>query len=330
VRSTPGAVSGIDVDGLVLASAPGGAALPLGPGGEIPQSALTIPARAVAATPKVEVTDNGRTKIHLQVTGAAPGTPFWLVLGQSNNAGWEATVAGKDIGGSTLVDGYANGWLVHPRSGNFAVVLEWKPQQRVWIGLVVSGFAILLCLVLAFAGRRRSRAALDTAAARDISPRSASPLLALGCRPGPVGLVGTTVAVVLAASFVSRWWVGLVAGVVVLATLVHPRARVLMTFGAPGALAFCGLYEVVQQYRYGYFPTFEWPRHFDRLNDVAWLAIVLLACDALVEIVRSRAATNGAPTGPPSGSPGEQFPAQGEPNDGAQPPDTPATVPARG
>ena len=39
----------------------------------------------------------------------SPGAtkPFWLVLGQSNNAGWRATVDGKELGESTLADGYA-------------------------------------------------------------------------------------------------------------------------------------------------------------------------------------------------------------------------------
>ena len=63
----------------------------------------------------MKVTSKGSTKIELAVSGARKGTPFWLVLGQSNNAGWEATAAGKDLGGSTLVDGYANGWLVTRR-----------------------------------------------------------------------------------------------------------------------------------------------------------------------------------------------------------------------
>ena len=72
---------------------------------------------------RVRSTSKGSTKIELTVSGARKGTPFWLVLGESNNAGWEATVDGKDIGGSTLVDGYANGWLVEPPSGSFYVTL---------------------------------------------------------------------------------------------------------------------------------------------------------------------------------------------------------------
>jgi hypothetical protein len=332
VRSTPGTVTGIDVDGMVLGSAAGGGALALGPGGELPSSALTIPASAVAATPQVKVTDDGRTKIRVHVSGAQPGTPFWLVLGQSNNAGWQASVAGKDVGGSQLVNGYANGWLVHPTSHDFTVTLTWQPQQRVWIALIVSGFALLLCLVLAIAGRRRSRSALDAAGARDVAPdvvpRVASPFVAAGAQPSAVAIATTTILAVAVSGFVSRWWVGLVVGAAVLLSLLQPRARALLAVGAPVALAICGLYEVVQQYRWKYFPTFEWPKHFDNLNDVAWIAILLFAADALVEIVRRRAARD-------SGSPGDEVPdqsapGQGAPSDGVQPPDTPATVPARG
>ena len=64
--------------------------------------------------------------------------PFWLVLGQSENAGWRATTNGATLGDRTLVDGYANGWLVDPTEESFDVVLEWTPQERVWASLWVS------------------------------------------------------------------------------------------------------------------------------------------------------------------------------------------------
>ena len=117
----------------------------------------------------------------------------------------------------------------------------------------------------------------------------------------------------------------------------RPRIRPALTIGAPAALALVGLYTAVQQYRNKYFPTFEWPKHFDRVNDLAWLAIVLLACDAVVEILRTRArrddpvdpadpAVSGDPVDPEaSGDSGDQ----GAPRSGADPPETEATVPAR-
>ncbi len=154
VRSAGGTRTGIDVDGLVLGSGAGGAPMTLGRRGELPTS-VTQPAAAPAATPRVKVTSDGDTKIELSVSGARRGTPFWLVLGQSNNAGWQATVAGKDLGGSTLVDGYANGWLVHPTSGSFSVTLRWTPQRTVWIALGISALALLACLFLACRRRRR-------------------------------------------------------------------------------------------------------------------------------------------------------------------------------
>jgi hypothetical protein len=328
VRSVPGTQSGIDVDGFVLASAPGGAALALGPGGQIPQSALQIPAHAVAATPNVKVTDNGSTKIRVQVTGANPGTPFWLVLGQSNNAGWQAKVAGKDIGGSQLVNGYANGWLVKPPSADFTVTLQWKPQQRVWIALVISGFTLALCGVLIVLQRKRSRDRLLTAGVHDEAPVFKSPLVAGGHTPG----IGSAVAVALGAGFVagfvSRWWIGAVAALLVLAVSRWPRVRPVLTFGAPGALALVGLFTAVQQYRNRYFPTFEWPKHFDRVNNLAWLAIVLLACDAVVEVLRRRA--GGGDVADDDGeSDQDDQDDQGAPSSGTVPPETDATVPAR-
>ena len=119
MRSTPGTSTGIDVDGVVLASDATGAPASLGPGGSLAnftQSVGNVP----AGKPDVRVVDDGRTNKELRISGAQPGVPFWLVLGESNSKGWKASVAtddasvlsGPGAGRSTLVDGYANGWLV--------------------------------------------------------------------------------------------------------------------------------------------------------------------------------------------------------------------------
>ena len=194
VRSAPGTATGIDVDGLVLGSDAGGTAMALGAGGKLPASATHIPVAAKAATPTVKVTSNGRTKIEVHVTGAEPGTPFWMVLGESNNAGWQATVAGKDVGGSTLVNGYANGWLVTPTTRSFDITLKWTPQNRVWISIVISVVVVLLCLFLAF--RRRRKHKRDDARAAvfgaefDGEAKPASPLVATGVHASLPALIG--------------------------------------------------------------------------------------------------------------------------------------------
>ena len=66
-----------------------------------------------------------------------------------------------------------------------------------------------------------------------------------------------------------------------------------MALGAPAAFALAALYVIVQQYRHRYASDFFWLTHFDRVQAIAWLAVILLACDALVEVVRTR--DRGAP-----------------------------------
>ncbi len=323
VRSAPGTATGIDVDGLVLGSDAGGTAMALGAGGKLPASATHIPVAAKAATPTVKVTSNGRTKIEVHVTGAEPGTPFWMVLGESNNAGWQATVAGKDVGGSTLVNGYANGWLVTPTTRSFDITLKWTPQNRVWISIVISVVVVLLCLFLAF--RRRRKHKRDDARAAvfgaqfDGEAKPASPLVATGVRASLPALIGGPLLAFAVGASLARLWVGLVTGAVVLAVLLRPRLRFLLTFGAPAALVLAGLYTVVQQYRYAYFSDFDWPTHFARVNDLAWLSIILLAADAMVEYLRRRRT--------PDDDEADDNDDYGAPRNGDQPNDTPATVP---
>ncbi len=289
VRSAPGATTGIDVDGLVLGSEAGGGAMALGARGTLPTT-ITQAAARPAATPKVKVTSKGSTKIQLQITGAKKGTPFWLVLGESNNAGWEASVDGTNVGGSTLVNGYANGWRVQPPSGSFSVTLTWTPQRNVWIAIGISLLALLLCLVLAL--RRPARAGPGADSDEDLDDALvalANPLVATGDRPRPLPVAVGAIALGIVGAAVSSVWVGVVVAVLVAAVAWWPRARFLVSLGAPSALAVAALYVIVQQHRYDYVADLDWPARFTRVNDLAWLAVLLLVADVVIEALRRRA-----------------------------------------
>ena len=167
VRATPGRDSGIDLDRLLLSSAAGGAAAPLGPlassgpagttsGPASPGPALQpVAARPAAASPSVTVLHDGRTSMQVRVGTASQAQ--WLVLGQSHNSGWKATAhpsaGGRAValGPPQLVDGYANGWLIPAAltaKGPLVVDLVWTPQRTVDIALGASALALALCLLI--------------------------------------------------------------------------------------------------------------------------------------------------------------------------------------
>ena len=289
-----GVETGVDVDGLVLGSNAEGEPFALGEGGSL--AAIRTSAQGSGAgdqAPRVQVVHPGRTKLELRVQGAEPGTPFWLVLGESNNAGWQASVDAADAtvvtgdgdGRSTLVDGYANGWLVVPGSSTFDVTLEWTPQRTVWIALAISGATLVGCVVLAVVARRRTRRRTRGRDA-DGTVELAGPTTRFGSDVGVRATVVTSVAVAVVAGAVSRWWVGLVVGALTAAALLRPRLRAILTIGAPLCVALTAAYVIVEQYRYRYPYEFFWVNHFANAVNIAWFAVLLLAADAAVELVR--------------------------------------------
>ncbi len=229
---TAAPTSGFDVDRVVLSSDRAGAPVAPSPAG----------ASVDTSGADVHVTSSTPDSYHLKVR--TDGRPFWLVLGQSHSDGWEATVDGASLGAPTLVNGFANGWVVHAKAaGTLDIVLRWTPQRQVWIGIGVSVLAIVLCLVLVVRGRRRDRSAGSSAAASTASaalrdpPAVASPFHFGGTTPG-LGLALTTaVTAGLVTGAVSRWSIGAVVGVVTLAASLRRDLRWLLALGAPLALA---------------------------------------------------------------------------------------------
>jgi hypothetical protein len=101
-------------------------------------------------------------------------------------------------------------------------------------------------------------------------------------------IAATAVGAGLIAAVLIKPLPGLLVGLLVLAALLRPRWRVALAVGAPAALGLAALYVLLEQTLNKYPPVFEWPTFFDRVHVLGWLAVVFLAADALVEVVRTR------------------------------------------
>jgi arabinofuranan 3-O-arabinosyltransferase len=151
----PGYQVGFNLDQLVLDSAPGGGPEPDGPSTELANPPPREPA------PRLEDvhvgTDTARA-VATEVHG-----PFWLVLGESHDRGWQASVDGHPLGAPRLLDGFANAWFVDPAAlglhgRHLVVTLRFWPQRVVDAALAISGATTLACLALVGPrARRRTR-----------------------------------------------------------------------------------------------------------------------------------------------------------------------------
>jgi arabinofuranan 3-O-arabinosyltransferase len=265
LRAAAGPATGIDLDRLVLAT------------DEAPPSAM--PTGATSA--EVTVEGRGRTSFDLRVTG---DRPVWVVLGQSLSPGWTATVDGEDVGEATLVDGFANGWLVDPGEDGVAdVSLRWGPQRIVWAGLGVSALGVLACLLLVALSFRRRHELVAVA--------GPAPQLDLGLDAGPppswTRTARWTAVLALGAALVVDPLLGLAAIPVALVALRWSRGRVL-GLGAGALLLLAGLYTAVKQERRDLVADFGWTDFFRPAHVLAWAALVVLAIALVADAVRRR------------------------------------------
>lgn len=134
--TAPGTATGIDVDQLVWASDP--------------DPAVSTPEDGSSA-PALRVTSDTATTVSVSVPETQPGTPFWIVLGQSHDGGWQGVEVeeGTEVDGPHLVNGYANGFLVTPAADRLDLELRFLPQNRVEVALLFSGLGALVAVALA-------------------------------------------------------------------------------------------------------------------------------------------------------------------------------------
>ncbi len=271
VTTAAGATTGIDIDQLVLRSPRG---LP-----------------TVAALEDPTVVDSTDTRYRVRIPASA--TDRWLVLGQSRNDGWRLTIDGDDQGDASVVDGFANGWLI-PAGGQLDVELRWTPQRLVDSTLRISAVFVLLTLVLGWRGRRDTPhpdgERVDGPALPSLGP---TPILHVD-RSGIVGvrpavLTAVAVAVVTALNLPQAPWLALGLAGVFYASVRAPRVGSVAPLAAAACLGIATLAIMYEQRRFRRPPDFVWPQQFEEVHILGVLAVLLL----LVDYIRGAIAPRG-------------------------------------
>jgi arabinofuranan 3-O-arabinosyltransferase len=267
LEAAEGAATGLDLDRLVLST--GDPLLAIDP---------TAPTPAEnAPLPDVRISRDDATAIDGTLAAGAGG---WLVLGQSHNQGWRATLDGIDLGPPRLVDGASNGWLVDGSDESRALHLEWTPQRWVDRGLLASALGVVLCLLLALAGRRRSW-----------QSEPAEPVVApLTSRPTRVG--GIEALAVVGLGSLAAVAIHPVAGVVVLAaavaSLVIPAGGAITGATVVAAWTAAAGWVIVTQLVDPRRPDFEWIAGSGTPHRLTLLALLLLLTLAVTDHLRHR------------------------------------------
>jgi arabinofuranan 3-O-arabinosyltransferase len=271
LRATPGFESGFDIDRLVLTSGPEGEAV------EPPNPGAT-PKVADGAT--VEVIEQGPSSVKVVVDSE---DPVWLVLGQSQSPGWRAS---DGLGGSTLVDGYANGWLVPGGSEPNEITLTFMPQRAVNAALLLSLLGALVCVGLLLFGKRD--VALVDGADAEPEPEWLPPWIAVGSRPSTVVVVLVAVAGGVVAGLLVHPLTGVGVGVALAVGLVLSRGPGLLAGAALVSLGLSAAFTLAKQWRNHYPPDFGWPGFFRPAHHLAWIALLLLVASVVAAAVRRR------------------------------------------
>jgi hypothetical protein len=223
-------------------------------GVDLDQLVLTTPEFVDTSTyAPITVTSREPTRITATIQTNEPRV---VSFGQSINRGWKATLrtanGSVDLGTPFVVQGYANGWWV-PESGD--LVLEWTPQRFVLGSLVISLLCATGLLLLAF-WRPRKQHALNPATDSIHRVSLSQPVMVIFA-----GLVIAFAGILPA----------LVAGLLLLVSRrLNQYVIGILVMVIAGVI-------VIQQSRFGYPPTLDWPLRFADLTALTWLAVAL-AC----------------------------------------------------
>ncbi len=297
---------GLNIDQLVLSSTAANLALPVDANGQV-----TDP--SPPPSPPVTVLQQNSNSYKLKI--APSSSPYFLVLGQSLNKGWEATITGESkgsalgsggqqivstdipLGKQVLIDALANGWIINPPAPGTTLYVSvvWTPQSVIPKAILISCLAVLACLLLIFWPRNRRRS-------RKRTPRTMATRMehfpqlrwtqpdndkAHGIERSSRTLIAISVAAITAGAFVDPKLLVPMALLALLAGAFTPF-RILLGLVPSAMLVVSAIYMSEMQGKYHFAPLFNWPTHFGPANSLTWVGIISLGADAALQIASNR------------------------------------------
>lgn len=249
ITTTSGALTGFQVDRIVLTEGP-----------------------VVAPTPVAVPTITHQTRTRRDIVVPACPSGCWLVFGEGYNPGWTASTEAGSLGPPRLVDGNANGWYIEPSTTPLTVHVRWTAQRTLNIAFALSALGVLGAVALVVIDRRRDSDARVVARVptvmglRDHRPRRA--------------LVATVVAAAMASALFVGWPWAVGAVIVGAIVAITRRTRVMgaVGVGIVVAAALVVLWVVRSERPY---PNAGWPIRFEWLHHWTLFGIVLITCAAL-------------------------------------------------
>ena len=262
LETSKGLDTGIDIDAVELRSVP------------------INPVSAANGVPVTSATETGTNSYSVTVENATE--PFWLVLGQSLSDGWNATLrGGPSLGKPTLIDGYANGWLIDPAiaGSTFTVDITWSPQKFVWAGLAVSTPWLLgLCAAaILLTWRRRRGSALKAEAPEPVIVSwSAADSITLLERLGIIAFITAF------AALIGGLGVALAMTAISILLVWSRRRAAVATLAVLGSIGGIVVLYVGLQYRRQYLNGVEWPSGFWFAHQLGLVAVLTVVAESLI------------------------------------------------
>ena len=110
-------------------------------GGNVPSDKVLGPNQTIDIP--TEYKEINPTKYLVNVNAS---TPFFLVLSESYDKNWVASINGQEIldGYHFIANGYANGWFIN-ETGAYTITLEFWPQNLFYTGAAISIVTLILC-----------------------------------------------------------------------------------------------------------------------------------------------------------------------------------------